>query len=254
MPLAKQRAADHNESMMWFSSLRPLVLQSHLNAPRWPRVPTIWSKLPCRRTRPIAGWIGFWPGNFLPTAAPTCAAPSMPPRSKSTAAAPKQPIGCGRASASRSILPELPRDGPQPEDIPLDILYEDRWLAVINKPPGMVVHPGKGHWSGTLTARLQFHFDQLSGGGGPTRPGIVHRLDRDTSGVIVIAKNDQAHRRLAAQFEERTIEKEYFAIVAGRARSRSGLDRSADRPAPAAAREDGHPPRRPGQPARAELL
>ncbi len=102
------------------------------------------------------------------------------------------------------------------EDIPLEILFEDRWLAVINKPPGMVVHPAKGHWSGTLTAAMQFHFDQLSGVGGPTRPGVVHRLDRDTSGVIVIAKDDQVHRRLALQFEERTIEKEYFAIVTGR--------------------------------------
>ena len=85
-----------------------------------------------------------------------------------------------------------PRDGPQPENIPLDILYEDAWLAAINKPPGMVVHPAKGHWAGTLTSALQFHFDQLSGAGGPTRPGIVHRLDRDTSGVMVVAKTDRA--------------------------------------------------------------
>jgi 23S rRNA pseudouridine1911/1915/1917 synthase len=80
----------------------------------------------------------------------------------------------------------------------------------------MVVHPAKGHWSGTLTAALQFHFDQLSHVGGPTRPGVVHRLDRDTSGVIVIAKDDHAHSRLAMQFENRTIKKEYFAIVVGR--------------------------------------
>jgi 23S rRNA pseudouridine1911/1915/1917 synthase len=112
-------------------------------------------------------------------------------------------------------LPELAREGPQPENIPLDILYEDEGLAAINKPPGMVVHPGKGHWSGTLTAALQFHFDQLSSTGGPTRPGIVHRLDRDTSGVIVVAKTDLVHMRLAAQFENRTVEKEYFAICAG---------------------------------------
>jgi 23S rRNA pseudouridine1911/1915/1917 synthase len=113
------------------------------------------------------------------------------------------------------LLPELPREGPQPEDIPLAILYEDSCLAAINKGPGMVVHPGKGHWAGTLTSALQFHFDQLSHIGGPTRPGIVHRLDRDTSGVIVVAKNDQAHQRLADQFENRVVEKEYFAIVAG---------------------------------------
>jgi 23S rRNA pseudouridine1911/1915/1917 synthase len=112
-------------------------------------------------------------------------------------------------------LPELAREGPRPENIPLDILYEDDAIAVINKPPGMVVHPGKGHWSGTLTAALQFHFDSLSSAGGPTRPGIVHRLDRDTSGVIVVAKTDLVHLRLAAQFEKRTVEKEYFAVCAG---------------------------------------
>lgn len=112
-------------------------------------------------------------------------------------------------------LPDLPREGPTPENIPLDILYEDAQLAVINKPPGMVVHPAKGHWSGTLTAALQFHFDQLSTAGGPTRPGVVHRLDRDTSGVMVVAKCDQTHMRLAEQFEKRTVEKEYFAICAG---------------------------------------
>ncbi|MDZ4818696.1 MAG: RluA family pseudouridine synthase [Planctomycetota bacterium] len=113
------------------------------------------------------------------------------------------------------VLPELPRQAPQPEDIPLEILYEDEWLAAINKPPGMVVHPAKGHWSGTLTSALQFHFDKLSGAGGPTRPGIVHRLDRDTSGVMVVAKTDQAHLLLASQFEARTAEKEYFAITYG---------------------------------------
>jgi 23S rRNA pseudouridine1911/1915/1917 synthase len=112
-------------------------------------------------------------------------------------------------------LPELPKKAPQPEDIPLEILYEDEWLAAINKPAGMVVHPAKGHWKGTLTSALQFHFDKLSGAGGPTRPGIVHRLDRDTSGVLVVAKTDQAHFALADQFEARSTEKEYFAITAG---------------------------------------
>ena len=115
----------------------------------------------------------------------------------------------------RITLPELPREGPQAEDIPLDILYEDDAMAAVNKPPGMVVHPSKGHWSGTLAAALQFHFEQLSGAGGPTRPGIVHRLDRDTSGVIVVAKTDEAHHALAQQFENRTTEKEYVAIVVG---------------------------------------
>ena len=123
------------------------------------------------------------------------------------------------------VMPELPREGPQPEEIPLEILYEDSALAAINKPPGMVVHPGKGNWSGTLTSALQFHFDRLSSVGGPSRPGIVHRLDRDTSGVLVVAKHDRAHQALAGQFEARTVMKEYFAIVAGRPdRDRDTID------------------------------
>jgi 23S rRNA pseudouridine1911/1915/1917 synthase len=79
----------------------------------------------------------------------------------------------------------------------------------------MVVHPAKGHWEGTLTSALAFHFENMSAHGGPTRPGIVHRLDRDTSGVLVVAKTDATHMRLAEQFEQRTTEKEYFAIVVG---------------------------------------
>jgi 23S rRNA pseudouridine1911/1915/1917 synthase len=112
-------------------------------------------------------------------------------------------------------LPELPRVGPVPEDIPLDILFEDEHLAAVNKPPGMVVHPAKGHWSGTLTAALAFHFQSLSSAGGATRPGIVHRLDRDTSGLLLVAKTDAAHYALAEQFAARTVQKEYFAIVVG---------------------------------------
>src|SRR3972149_3467744 len=114
------------------------------------------------------------------------------------------------------ILPPIPREAPQPEDIPLDILYEDEHLIVVNKPPGMVVHPARGHWSGTLASALQFHFgNSLSTTGGPSRPGIVHRLDRDTSGVILVARSDIAHAKLAQQFSQRSIEKEYFALVAG---------------------------------------
>jgi len=113
------------------------------------------------------------------------------------------------------VLPEIPREAPQPENIPLDVLYQDDNLVVVNKPPGMVVHPARGHWSGTLAAGLQYHFNNLSSVGGPTRPGIVHRLDRDTSGVILVARNDQSHAKLAAQFESRSIEKEYYALVAG---------------------------------------
>ncbi len=110
---------------------------------------------------------------------------------------------------------EVLREGPEPEDIPLDILYEDDDLVVVDKPPGMIVHPAKGHWRGTLAAALAFHFQQLSTSGGVHRPGIVHRLDRDTSGVIVVAKHDRAHDHLAAQFKARTVKKEYLAIVRG---------------------------------------
>lgn len=106
-----------------------------------------------------------------------------------------------------------PSDAPIPEPIPLDLLYEDESLVAINKPPNMVVHPAKGNWSGTLTAALAHRFQTLSEVGGATRPGIVHRLDRDTSGVILVARNDQAHLSLAEQFENRTVEKEYLAIV-----------------------------------------
>lgn len=113
------------------------------------------------------------------------------------------------------LLPAVPRGGSEPENIPIDVLYEDDCLIAINKPPGMVVHPARGHWSGTLTAALVHRFQQLSSLGGATRPGIVHRLDRDTSGVIVVAKTDRCHMLLAEQFESRTIEKEYFALVAG---------------------------------------
>jgi 23S rRNA pseudouridine1911/1915/1917 synthase len=113
------------------------------------------------------------------------------------------------------VLPELPREGPQPEELPLDVLFEDDHLIAVNKAPGMVVHPAKGHWAGTLTSALAFHFETLSSIGGPTRPGIVHRLDRETSGVMVVAKTDRAHHQLASQFEQRTAKKEYQAIVLG---------------------------------------
>lgn len=103
----------------------------------------------------------------------------------------------------------------QAEDIPLDVLYEDDAIVIVNKPANMVVHPGRGNSSGTLTAALQFHFDKLSDVGGRHRPGIVHRLDRDTTGVILIARDNQVHNRLSKQFEERTVRKEYRAIVRG---------------------------------------
>ncbi|MGH7227362.1 MAG: pseudouridine synthase, partial [Gemmataceae bacterium] len=106
------------------------------------------------------------------------------------------------AKASYRVRPgdHIRIDKPQPthptpiaEDIALEILYEDEYLAAVNKPADMVVHPAKGHWSGTLVNALRFHFDQLSGANGDYRAGIVHRLDRDTSGVILIAKEEQTH-------------------------------------------------------------
>lgn len=121
-----------------------------------------------------------------------------------------------------NLLPPPPKDGPIAEDIPLDVLFEDECMVIINKPAGMVVHPAKGHWSGTLTAALAHHFQQLSDAGGATRPGIVHRLDRDTSGVIAIAKTNEVHFKLCAQFEAREVNKSYVAIVAG------SLDRDRD--------------------------
>lgn len=102
-----------------------------------------------------------------------------------------------------------------PEDIPLDVYYEDDSVILINKPPGMVVHPAVGNWSGTLVNALLFHCNNLSGIGGKIRPGVVHRLDKDTSGLIVFAKNDKAHRILSKQIKGRLIKRRYIAIVLG---------------------------------------
>jgi 23S rRNA pseudouridine1911/1915/1917 synthase len=113
---------------------------------------------------------------------------------------------------------ELPEPEPTTalaEDLPLPILYEDNDLVVIDKPAGMVVHPAAGHSSGTVVNALLYHVEDLSGVGGELRPGIVHRLDRGTSGVMVAAKNDTAHRELARQFHDREVEKEYVALVWG---------------------------------------
>lgn len=112
-------------------------------------------------------------------------------------------------------LPEEPDYTVAPEDLPLDILHEDEWLVVVNKSADMIVHPGRGNTTGTLAAALQFHFDKLSDVAGQHRPGIVHRLDRHTSGVLVIAKDNQVHHRLSKQFEQRTVTKQYRAIVRG---------------------------------------
>jgi 23S rRNA pseudouridine1911/1915/1917 synthase len=101
------------------------------------------------------------------------------------------------------------------EALPLEIIYQDPDVAVLNKPAGLVVHPGAGHPSGTLVNALLHHITDLSGIGGESRPGIVHRLDRGTSGVMVIAKNDAAHQELSRQFQDREVEKEYIALVWG---------------------------------------
>ncbi len=103
-----------------------------------------------------------------------------------------------------------------PENIPLDIVYEDNDLLVVNKPKGMVVHPAPGHYSGTLVNALMYHCkDSLSGINGEIRPGIVHRIDKDTSGLLIVAKNDTAHKGLAAQIKEHSFTREYEAVVNG---------------------------------------
>lgn len=112
-------------------------------------------------------------------------------------------------------LPKEPDGSLVPEDLPIEVLYEDDSLIVVNKPADMVTHPGRANYTGTLAAALQFHFDKLSDAAGLLRPGIVHRLDRDTTGVIVIAKDNTVHHRLSGQFERRTVSKEYRAIVRG---------------------------------------
>lgn len=104
---------------------------------------------------------------------------------------------------------------PAAEDLPLLIVYEDRDVVVLDKPAGMVVHPGAGHAGGTLVNALLHHVKDLSGVGGELRPGIVHRLDRGTSGLMVVAKNDAAHQELSRQFSDREVEKEYVALVWG---------------------------------------
>ena len=109
------------------------------------------------------------------------------------------------------------------EDIPLDIVYEDSDLLVVNKPKGMVVHPAAGNYEGTLVNALLFHCgDSLSGINGVLRPGIVHRIDKDTSGLLIVAKNDSAHKHLAAQIKEHSFTREYEAVVFGTLRDDSG--------------------------------
>ncbi|MBQ9607711.1 MAG: RluA family pseudouridine synthase [Lachnospiraceae bacterium] len=113
-------------------------------------------------------------------------------------------------------LPETEIPDIRPEDIPLDILYEDDAVIIVNKPKGMVVHPAAGHYTGTLVNALMYHCKDLSGINGVLRPGIVHRIDKDTTGSLIVCKNDMAHRDIAAQLAVHSIDRRYRAIVHGR--------------------------------------
>lgn len=123
------------------------------------------------------------------------------------------------------ISVEVPEDKPlevTKEDIPLDVVYEDSDILIINKPQGMVVHPSHGHWEHTLVNAVLAHCNDLSGINGVIRPGIVHRIDKDTSGLICIAKNDEAHNFLAEQLKDHTMSREYVAIVRGVIKENTG--------------------------------
>ena len=120
-------------------------------------------------------------------------------------------------------ISEPSASGIMPESIPLNIIYEDEQILAINKTAGMVVHPAPGHAKGTLVNALLNHCSDLSGIGGVARPGIVHRLDKDTSGIVLVAKTEAAHRALSSQFKDRTIKKTYLALVRGVVKSSSGI-------------------------------
>lgn len=118
--------------------------------------------------------------------------------------------------------PEKYEEGLLPEPILIEILYQDKYLVVVNKPAGMVVYPSAGHYSGTLMNALAYHYKKLASIGGPLRPGVVHRLDKDTSGVMVVALDDNAYYDLIEQFRQRTINRRYKALVYGNLREDSG--------------------------------
>ena len=123
------------------------------------------------------------------------------------------------------VIPEPEEIDILPEDIPLDIVYEDEHLLVVNKPKGMVVHPAPGHYSGTLVNALMYHCrDSLSGINGEIRPGIVHRIDKDTSGLLIVAKDDIAHNGLAEQIKEHSFTREYEAVVNGSVKEDGTID------------------------------
>ena len=121
-------------------------------------------------------------------------------------------------------VPDAAPATPAAQDLDLPVVYQDADLIVVDKPAGMVVHPAAGHAEGTLVNALLFHADNLSGVGGEQRPGIVHRLDRGTSGLMVVAKNDAAHRELARQFHDREVEKEYVALAWGEVHAGRRID------------------------------
>ncbi len=120
------------------------------------------------------------------------------------------------------ILPDVRESEDVGEDLPMQILYQDAALAVVVKPCGMVVHPAAGNQTGTLVNALLYHLDSLSGIGGERRPGIVHRLDKDTSGLLLVAKDDSAHAALSRQLAQRRMEKHYLAVVSGRMKGDKG--------------------------------
>jgi 23S rRNA pseudouridine1911/1915/1917 synthase len=123
-----------------------------------------------------------------------------------------------RLKEGEEVLINLPEARPvsiEPQNLPLEIIYQDQDIAVVNKPKGMVVHPAHGNWDHTMVNALLYHIKDLSGINGQLRPGIVHRLDKDTSGVMVVAKHDQAHRSLAEQIKEHSMKREYQALVHG---------------------------------------
>jgi len=122
----------------------------------------------------------------------------------------------------RCQMPDAEPDENEPQDLPIEILYQDEDIAVVVKPCGMVTHPAPGNPDGTLVNALLYHLDHLSGIGGEARPGIIHRLDKDTSGVMLIAKNDAAHAFLSQELADRHMEKHYHAMVAGRMKEQSG--------------------------------
>src|SRR5205085_6783370 len=136
------------------------------------------------------------------------------------AARPRDPVRAGQMVELRE--PEIAKIEAQPEAIALEILFEDDDLLVLNKPAGLVMHPGAGHRQHTLVNALLAHCKNLSGIGGKERPGIVHRLDKETSGVLVVAKNDSTHRDLSKQFAARTMRKIYLVLVAGILRKPTG--------------------------------